>query len=299
MAVKSKAIIEEGRCAKRRCHRWHTLLQTRCHFGSRWRNSISDTRKNIKGILGGNLLKLQFLMRLCHLGFFIISYFCDLSFVLLHLWTRVSWKILCRHINVTSIPGKILPATLGYIFWRQCKLCLLETNSWHNLFYGHSHSHQMRKQTRGDKRSGCIRPRANKPAKAALFSKVVPFHYDPNADQWIEAPLATQSVHINSADLKVCTMNVLFDLNSNEHLHTKKRIPALLQLLKETESHIIGLQVNNPSPWWKEADKFNSIFSSELNLTKGWSCRRWRRAFWWHFCVRNGSKSITLFLIAL
>ncbi len=142
-----------------------------------------------------------------------------------------------------------------------------------------SHSgYQMRKHTRGgDKRSGCIRPRANKPAKAALFSKVVPFQYDPNADQWIEAPLATQSVHINSVDLKVCTMNVLFDLNSNEHLHTKKRIPALLQLLKETESHIIGLQVN-PSPLWKEADEFNSIFSSELNLTNelcgGWSCIR-------------------------
>jgi len=42
---------------------------------------------------------------------------------------------------------------------------------------------------------------------------------------------------------KVCTMNVLFDLYGNERIQTKRRMPALIDLLRDTDADIIGLQV--------------------------------------------------------
>jgi hypothetical protein len=42
---------------------------------------------------------------------------------------------------------------------------------------------------------------------------------------------------------KLCTMNVLFDLYGNERIQTKRRMPALIDLLRDTDADIIGLQV--------------------------------------------------------
>jgi hypothetical protein len=44
---------------------------------------------------------------------------------------------------------------------------------------------------------------------------------------------------------KVCTMNVLFDLYGNERIQTKRRMPALIDLLRDTDADIIGLQVQH------------------------------------------------------
>lgn len=41
---------------------------------------------------------------------------------------------------------------------------------------------------------------------------------------------------------KLCTMNVLFDLYGNERIQTKRRMPALIDLLRDTGADIIGLQ---------------------------------------------------------
>lgn len=90
-------------------------------------------------------------------------------------------------------------------------------------------------------------------------------HYHDTED-WRPRTTAPAPVYM-PARLRVCTYNILFDLYEKEKVHTKQRIPALLETLEQTNADVIGLQeVTSPflralirCPWVRERYELSAL----------------------------------------
>ena len=72
------------------------------------------------------------------------------------------------------------------------------------------------------------------------------YRYDKTAEQWKEVPPdAVAAETVQTDRLVVVSFNVLFDLyhGLTDLIHTHKRTPHALDMLRELDADIIGLQV--------------------------------------------------------
>jgi hypothetical protein len=77
------------------------------------------------------------------------------------------------------------------------------------------------------------------------------YRYDKRAEQWKEAPPdAVVAETVQTDRLVVVSFNVLFDLyhGLTDLIHTHKRTPYALNMLRELDADIIGLQAQPPFP---------------------------------------------------
>jgi len=76
-----------------------------------------------------------------------------------------------------------------------------------------------------------------------FFAQLPIYHYDCASNIYSEiSPYKPIENIILQKPLKIVTWNVLFDEYTSELIHTKQRIPIIIQYLKQMDADIIGLQ---------------------------------------------------------
>ncbi len=98
---------------------------------------------------------------------------------------------------------------------------------------------------------GSLRRESKARFQPALGLPTPVYRYDKRAEQWKEAPPdAVAAETVQTDRLVVVSFNVLFDLyhGLTDLIHTHKRTPYALNMLRELDADIIGLQAQPPSP---------------------------------------------------
>lgn len=109
-----------------------------------------------------------------------------------------------------------------------------------------------------------------------------------------DAPECMEPTASGGSTIKLCTMNVLFDMFDEARIQTKRRMPALIELLRASDADIIGLQVPIALPTFLRRGKCSRRSVGAQEVTQPFLIRLLREEWVQRYWVSDGPLGYSL-----